>query len=213
MWHRVRDFVANAAQHRMKRYETATSALAYDLDACLLQDVAHLGRELVVELHQIGAALVAVLELVVGEKFFHDSVCESPEHAFPVRDVLRRIPGGATMPRTCGTGVTLKPASLSVGTSGNAARRFSVTCASTRMLPARMLARLGRLDHHHVDVPAEKRGDARRRRREGDELPARAAHLLQLLAHDVVAARDRAPDCLSSPGFCLAALTKSASVL
>src|SRR5260221_561490 len=48
------------------------------------------------------------------------------------------MPGGATTPRTCGTEGTSKPASLSVGASGKPARRFSLTCASTRMLPARI---------------------------------------------------------------------------
>ena len=114
------------------------------------------------------------------------------------------MPGGPTTPRICGTSGTSKPASFSVGTSGKPGRRRSLTCAMHAQLAgAHLLARLARIDDHHVDVAAEQRGEPLAAGRERDERPARAGRLHQQLAHDVLARGDRAARLLELAGLVL----------
>src|SRR3954468_6380021 len=69
-------------------------SLAYRLDARRLQDAAHAGRELVVELGELGGVLVAVLELVVLEELApRRRLRQAAEDDLPVGHVLRRDPG------------------------------------------------------------------------------------------------------------------------
>src|SRR2546422_1740851 len=66
----------------------------YQFNSGFLQDAAHAVGELVVELHELGRVLVAVLELVVGEELAPGAGPREPaEHVFPVRDVLLRDGG------------------------------------------------------------------------------------------------------------------------
>src|SRR5688572_22112597 len=164
------------------------------LDARLLQDAAHLAGELLVELAQLGGVLVGVLELVVGDVFLpRFGLAELLEYAFPIGDVLARNSRRRDHPAHLRHRCDIEPGFLE--------RRHVRERREARLVDLReqahvagadVLAGLVGLDHHHVDVPAEQRRDPLAAAGEGDELPARAGGLLQLLAHHVVAAGDRA---------------------
>src|SRR5882672_8386534 len=124
------------------------------------------------------------------------------------------IPGGATMPRTCGTTGTSNPASLSVGAFGNPGRRCSLTWASTRMLPARMCspASSGSITMMSTWPPMSA---AMRSPPPGNEMYAQCAPVDFCSSWRTTLSRLvlEPPDCLSFPGFFFAASTNSASVL
>src|SRR5205085_7319420 len=84
---------ASLPRRRSRGYAALASTLAHGLDARLLQDRAHAGGELVVELGELGGVLVAVLELVVLEELAPRSAAREPaEHVFPIDHVLGRYP-------------------------------------------------------------------------------------------------------------------------
>ena len=174
----------------------AASRSPDDFHARVLEYAADLVRELLHELRQLGAAS--------GSRPRTGCPRGTSSSDGGLRQRGRRNPP-STRPRPAAcpaarrrrarphTSGTSNPASLSVGTSGNGGSRLSAICASTRMLPrADVLARFLRLDDHHVDVAAEQRRDALAAARERDERPVRAGVLHEQLAHDPVAAADRA---------------------
>src|SRR5687767_3713021 len=73
---------------------TIFTASADQLDARLLEDVAHLAGEVLVELGQLGRALEGLLELVVGDVLLpRFGGAQLLEYAFPVGHVLARDSG------------------------------------------------------------------------------------------------------------------------
>ncbi len=101
-----------------------------------------------------------------------------------------------------------------VGTLGNAERRVSFTCASTRMLPARMCspASFGSMTIMLTCPPSSA---AMRSPPPGNEMNCQRVPVAFISCWRTTLSRlvIEPPDCLSSPGFCLAAFTKSPSVL
>src|SRR5215472_12295901 len=124
------------------------------------------------------------------------------------------IPGGATMPLTCGTTGTSNPASLSVGTLGYPGRRRSLICASTRMFPARMCspASSGSITIRSTWPPMSA---AMRSPPPGKEMKAQRAPVDFCSSSRTTLSRLvlEPPDCLSAPGLFFAASMNSASDL
>src|SRR4051812_14324604 len=107
-----------------------------------------------------------------------------------------------------------KPASFSVGTLGKPGRRLSVTCASTRMLPARMCspASAGSMTIMLTWPPSSA---AMRSPPPGNEMKAHCAPVLFCRSCRTMLSRlvTEPPDCLSCPGLFIAAAMKSGRLL
>src|SRR4051812_9774869 len=107
-----------------------------------------------------------------------------------------------------------KPASFSVGTFGKPGRRLSATCASTRILPARMCspASAGSIT---IMLTWPPRSAAMRSPPPGKEMKAHCAPVLFCSSWRTTLSRlvTEPPDCPSCPGLFFAAATKSCMLL
>ena len=161
-----------------------------------------------IDLRSSAPGTEAVLELVVDDVLLpRRRLAQLGEAAFPVRRRVRGHLGrrhhGANLRRRGHVEARL----LQRGRVGITRQPLLGELRQHAQLAgAHLLARLLRLDHHDVHVPAQERGEALAAARERDERPLGAGGVLQRLADDVVARGHRAARLLERAGLGLGGL-------